>query len=84
MKFKPSITLQHATEPDLTGQESSIPILFEGSEVFHTTNVKQKIADKLNEFGYFVDDGSVRQVNPSDIGDPDVNALRYSNICAEN
>ena len=84
VRFAPTITLQHDTEPNITSQASSIPILFEGSEVFDLTNVKQKIADKLNEFGYFIDDGAVRPINPSDIGDPNLGAIGYSNICAEN
>ena len=83
VRFSPAITLQHATEPDITSQTTFIPLLFEDPELFHQTNVEQKIADKLNELGYFVDDGAVRPISPSDISVV-VNDIAYSNICAEN
>jgi len=84
VRFVPSITLQHSTEPNLSGQTSYIQLLYGGSEVYHQTNVLQKIADRLNEFEYFVDDGTVRSVEASDIGGIDVSDVTYSNICAEN
>jgi len=83
VRFAPRTTLQHATEPNIGEQTSFIQLRYVGSELFNSLNALQQIADRLNELGYFVDDGGVRPVNTSDIRSISANQQSYSNICAE-
>ena len=74
----------HDTNPSLTNQNYFVPILLDSSAVIPLA-ASQEISDRLNELGYFVDDGSVRPIIPSDLDQASVNeGGSISVICAEN
>jgi len=85
VRFNNLVTLRHDTEPDIiTNSAVVIPIPLVGSGLFSSTNMNQPIADRLNELGYFVDDGVVRPVESSDVTGSFANETPYSTICAQN
>jgi len=85
VRFTNQATLRHDTEPDIVAVTSTlIPIPLVGSELFGADNRNEHIADRLNELGYFVDDGVVRPVESSDVAGSFVADIPFSTICAEN
>ncbi len=66
---RPGIDIQHATEPSIPNGGQAW-----ASTINHIDDVidapKPDVVTRLNELGYFVDDGSVRDVNLGDVGVP--------------
>ena len=78
--------LQHSTEPSINPSFIFVQIPYTDSKLFSTANGPQQVADRLNELGYFVDDGGIRPVDVSDFNPltSEVFDATYSTICAEN
>ena len=78
--------LQHETETTIISSRVFIPVKTMGSEILNSDLIKIKVVERLNELGWFVDDGTPRPVNISDIGSVffTTNPAIYSTICAEN
>ena len=84
VEFSPGNTIApflHDTNPSLTLQDHFVPIQLDSSGVI-PNSATQQVADRLNELGYFVDDGSIRPITPSDFGSMSVDKTTV--ICAEN
>jgi hypothetical protein len=63
---RPGIDIQHATEPTIEdGGQVLISTIHDIDEVIDARG--PDVVNRLNELGYFVDDGSVRDVNSGDI-----------------
>jgi len=73
-------TIFHATEPSFSN-EFFLPLPTMGSEILSNDNLRQIVADRLNELGYLI--GSTpREITVSDIGFADVSLnAGYSTIC---
>jgi len=76
--------LQHNTEPTIPKTALLIPVQTATPQLFDFVNMKQLVADRFNELGYFVDDGGIRPVEIADVTPTFLNEAPYSTICAEN
>jgi len=79
----PLAQLQHSSEPTIV-QVFWLPIPTMGSELVTVDSANEKVADRLNELGYFVNDPTPRPVEENDI-DTEVGVgldiEGYSTIC---
>ncbi len=65
-EVRPGIDIQHATEPTVAdGGRFLVSTINHIDDVFDVTG--PDVVIRLNELGYFVDDGSVRDVNLGDL-----------------
>ena len=65
-EVRPGRDIQHATEPTITdGGRFLVSTINHVDDVIDVTG--SDVANRLNELGYFVDDGSVRDVNLGDV-----------------
>ena len=80
-RFNANTNIQHNTEPDINNQAAWVVMQF--NAVLDNGSVHQLVIDRLNELGYFVDDGGIR---PVQIGDAvaQISEFQHSVICAEN
>ena len=68
-EVRPGIDIQHATEPTVEdGFRFLVTTIRDVDDVIDVTG--PDVVNRLNELGYFVDDGSVRDVNIGDISPP--------------
>jgi len=68
---RPGIDIQHATEPTVeNGGRFLVSTIHDVDDVFDVTG--PDVVNRLNELGYFVDDGGVRDVNIGDISGLDI------------
>jgi len=77
---------EHATEPSLLKEERFLlPMPTMGPEILSPSNVKTDVADRLNELGYFVDDGGPRPITADDVFSVFLNpdSVGYSTICKD-
>ena len=72
----------HDTNPSLINELKMVQIPLDSSAVNAPLDMRQLTADRLNDLGYFVDDGSIRPITFSDLDNAGVNTI--STICAEN
>jgi len=82
MLISATTTIMHSTVPSITGG-FFLPFPTMGAEVFTFDTQLQDVADRLNELGYFVDDGGPRPVSIADI-ETNFATQGSSTICAEN
>jgi len=67
-EVRPGIDIQHATEPTITdGGRFLVSTINHVDDVIDVTD--PDVVNRLNDLGYFVDDGSVRDVNSRDINE---------------
>ena len=67
-EVRPGIDIQHATEPTVEdGFRFLVTTIRDVDDVIDVTG--PDVVNRLNELGYFVDDGSVRDVNSGDINE---------------
>jgi len=80
--------IQHSSEPTIVQEVFYLPVLTMGSELVTLDSANEKVADRLNELGYFVNDPTPRPVEENDIdtfvGFGFLITVGYSTICAEN
>jgi len=68
-EVRPQSDIQHATEPNVEdGGRFLVTTIRDVDDVIDVTG--PDVVNRLNELGYFVDDGSVRDVNIGDISPP--------------
>ena len=67
-EVRPGSDIQHATEPTVEdGGRFLVTTIHEVDDVIDVTG--SDVVNRLNELGYFVDDGSMRDVNVGDINE---------------
>jgi len=70
-EVRPGIDIQHATEPSISdGGRFLVSTINHIDDVIDVTG--SDVVNRLNELGYFVDDGGVRDVNIGDISVPSI------------
>jgi len=86
IQVNPLEQIQHSSEPTIV-QRFFLPVPTMGSELMTVDSVDEKVADRLNELGYFVNDPTPRPVEENDIDTASGVSFEiggYSTICAEN
>jgi len=75
-------TIEHATKPSIT--DTSIVEIPSSSDEVIGGAWSLNVPDRLNDLGYFVDDGGPRPVEQSDVTGAGLLVSGFTTICAEN
>jgi len=74
-----NIEVQHATKPNLINDRQVVATIHDVDDLYQPHAID--VANRLNELGYFVDDGSVRPVNSDDVAS--ISLLETNPFCME-